>query len=43
MQALVVDDSKAMRLILLRMLTELGADVVEAVDGLDGGFNLQVG
>ena len=36
MQALVVDDSRAMRLIIHRMLTELGIAVCEAVDGLDG-------
>ncbi len=36
MQALVIDDSRAMRLILRRMLTELGMDVHEASDGLDG-------
>jgi two-component system chemotaxis response regulator CheY len=35
MQALVIDDSRAMRLILSRMLRELGMDVVEAPDGLD--------
>jgi len=33
MQALVIDDSRAMRLILSRMLRELGLDVVEAADG----------
>ena len=35
MQALVIDDSRAMRLILSRMLRELGMEVVEAPDGLD--------
>jgi two-component system chemotaxis response regulator CheY len=34
MQALVVDDSRAMRLILSRMLRELGLEVAEATDGL---------
>jgi two-component system chemotaxis response regulator CheY len=34
MQALVIDDSRAMRLILSRMLRELGLDVVEAADGV---------
>ena len=36
MQALVIDDSRAMRLILGRMLRELGLDVAEATNGLDG-------
>jgi two-component system chemotaxis response regulator CheY len=35
MQALVIDDSRAMRLILSRMLRELGLDVAEAPDGLE--------
>ena len=35
MQALVIDDSRAMRLILSRMLRELGLDVIEAADGLE--------
>lgn len=35
MQALVIDDSRAMRLILSRMLRELGLDVAEAGDGID--------
>jgi two-component system chemotaxis response regulator CheY len=35
MQALVIDDSRAMRLILSRMLRELGLDVTEAADGLE--------
>lgn len=34
--ALVVDDSKAMRMILSRMLKSLGYTVHQAVDGLDG-------
>lgn len=33
MQALVIDDSRAMRLILGRMLGELGLEVVEAANG----------
>jgi two-component system chemotaxis response regulator CheY len=33
MQALVVDDSRAMRLILRRMLVELGLEVAEAANG----------
>jgi two-component system chemotaxis response regulator CheY len=35
MQALVIDDSRAMRLILGRMLRELGVDVTEATNGRD--------
>jgi two-component system chemotaxis response regulator CheY len=35
-QALVIDDSRAMRLILGRMLRELGLEVTEATDGRDG-------
>ena len=35
-EALVVDDSKAMRMILSRILTSLGFTVHQAVDGLDG-------
>lgn len=35
MQALIVDDSKVMRLILARMLGDLGIEVVEAADGVD--------
>lgn len=44
MKALVIDDSRAMRLILCRMLRELGIDVAEAANGragldqLDGGL-----
>jgi two-component system chemotaxis response regulator CheY len=34
MQALVVDDSRAMRAILTRLLTQLGFDVAQAGDGL---------
>jgi two-component system, chemotaxis family, chemotaxis protein CheY len=43
MQALVVDDSRAMRSILTRFMTDLGFDVIQAGDGaealaeLDGG------
>jgi two-component system chemotaxis response regulator CheY len=33
MKALVVDDSKAMRMVLSRMLTALGFDVTQAPDG----------
>ncbi len=33
MKALVVDDSKAMRMIVRRILTDLGFEVVEASDG----------
>ena len=35
MQALVIDDSRAMRLILGRMLRELGVEVAEATNGRD--------
>ncbi|MCC7010696.1 MAG: response regulator [Acidobacteria bacterium] len=41
MTALVVDDSRAMRLILGRMLTELGFGVTEAVHGKDALARLQ--
>jgi two-component system, chemotaxis family, chemotaxis protein CheY len=43
MQALVIDDSRAMRSILTRFMTDLGFDVIQAGDGaealaeLDGG------
>jgi two-component system chemotaxis response regulator CheY len=43
MQALVVDDSRAMRLILTRMLRELGLEVAEAVDGLDALSQIELG
>ena len=33
MRALVIDDSKAIRIILRRLLAELGFEVVEAADG----------
>ena len=45
MRALVLDDSRAIRLILSRMLRELGVDVTEAADGeqalaaVDEGFD----
>lgn len=35
MQAMVIDDSKAMRMILTRMLEELGHDVAHAANGRD--------
>ncbi len=35
MRAMVVDDSKAMRKILARILVEVGFDVVEAGDGVE--------
>ena len=35
MRALIVDDSKAMRMIVGRSLKSLGIEVVEACDGLD--------
>ncbi len=35
MQAMVIDDSKATRMILTRMLTELGHDVAHAANGRD--------
>lgn len=36
MHALIIDDSKAIRLILRRMLSELGAETSEAGDGAEG-------
>jgi two-component system chemotaxis response regulator CheY len=36
MRALVIDDSRAMRAILRKTLTELGLEVVEAGDGREG-------
>lgn len=36
MQALVIDDSRAMRMVLARMLTNLGFDVGQAADGVEG-------
>lgn len=35
MRALIVDDSRATRTIIRRMLTEVGFEVVEATDGVD--------
>jgi two-component system chemotaxis response regulator CheY len=43
LQAFVIDDSKAMRLILGRMLRDLGFDVAEAVDGRDALEQLSEG
>lgn len=36
MRALVIDDSRAMRVIIRKTLTELGIEVVEAGDGREG-------
>ena len=36
MRALVLDDSRAMRMVLVRLLRERGWDVVEAGDGQEG-------
>ena len=41
MKALVIDDSKAMRSILSRMLQELGFEVFEACNGREGLERLQ--
>jgi two-component system, chemotaxis family, chemotaxis protein CheY len=35
MRALVIDDSRAMRIIIKQILCELGIDVIEAKDGLE--------
>ena len=35
MRALIVDDSRAIRTIIKRMLTDVGFEVVEATDGVD--------
>jgi len=43
LQALVIDDSRAMRLILGRMMRELGFDVAEASNGRDGLAQLDAG
>lgn len=43
MQALVIDDSRAMRMLLRRMLTRLGFDVAEAADGVAGLAALAAG
>jgi two-component system chemotaxis response regulator CheY len=42
-QALVIDDSRAMRLILTRMLTEMGCHVAEAANGREGLAQLDAG
>lgn len=41
MRALVVDDSRTVRLILRKILQEMGTDVVEAGDGLEALEQLQ--
>ena len=41
MQALVVDDSQTIRLILRKYLVKIGFEVVEAADGLEGMARLQ--
>ncbi|HTS69354.1 MAG TPA: response regulator [Terriglobia bacterium] len=43
MRALVIDDSKAMRSILARMLHGLGYEVVEAANGREALERLQIG
>ncbi len=43
MQSLVIDDSRAMRMILARMLRELGFDVAEAANGREGLDQLVAG
>jgi two-component system chemotaxis response regulator CheY len=43
MDALVIDDSKAMRKILSRILLDLGFEVVEAANGSDGLEQLEEG
>jgi two-component system chemotaxis response regulator CheY len=43
MQALVVDDSKAMRLILTRMLHDLGLEVHEASNGVEALQRIESG
>lgn len=43
MQALVIDDSRAIRLILGRMLRQLGLDVVEAADATEALDRLSEG
>ncbi len=43
MQALVIDDSRAIRVILGRMLRELGIEVAEATNGRDGLARLDEG
>ena len=41
MRALVVDDSRAMRMMLKNILTDLGFDVLEAGHGIEGLARLQ--
>jgi len=43
MQAMVIDDSKATRLILARMLNELGLEVAHAANGRDALDQLEQG
>ena len=43
MNALVIDDSRAIRMILSRMLRELGFDVDEATNGKEGLARLEEG
>ncbi len=43
MQALVVDDSRAMRAILTRLMTGLGFDVIQANDGAEALAVLETG
>ena len=43
MQAMVVDDSRAMRMILGRMMRELGFEVTEATTGRDALERLEAG
>jgi len=43
MRALLIDDSRAMRLILGRMLRELGFDIMEAANGQEGLARLDEG
>ena len=40
-RALVVDDSKVMRMILAKTLTELGIDVVQASNGLEACLTME--
>ena len=43
MRALVLDDSRAMRMILTRILREVGFEVAEAADGREGLAQLERG
>jgi two-component system chemotaxis response regulator CheY len=43
MLAMVIDDSRAMRSILKRIVTELGFECVEAADGQDALDKMQIG